>query len=263
MTAIACAGLLLVPLGVVWSAQAQENEGAPQAFDAPDGSTLREWRGRSVLRLAGACLAAQPCVGTNETDAGSFLLEAAGADGVIAVTWRPVNDSLTTLRVRVAGASVEGVPPLELRIDALSPGEYPVLIEPTRPVAGAWEQPVDWTARFRVSPLPEEMRAAGVTTLHVRAACALDLCDAATTERAGTFLLPWRAGEATLDATWDERAGPATIRVADATATGEPPLALDLAGLARDVHEVHVIPELALPGDFVVRWTLRATPAQG
>lgn len=260
MTAIACAGLLLVPASLVWSAQAQESGGEPVLGEATsDGSVLREWRGRSVLRLTGVCLAGRPCVGTNETAAGAFLLTGTASSGHISVTWAPVNDSLRALRVRVADASAEGVPPLELRIDALSPGEYPVLVEPARPVAGAWEQPVDWAARFLVAPAPEEIQHADVSTRYVTAPCALALCDATTKERAGAFLLPWRAEDAVLEAAWDPVWGAVTLTVAGASTTGETPLRLELPPLEAGRHPVHVMPELATPGQLDVTWTLRAT----
>ena len=231
-------------------ATAQESQPAARRGEEDDvpGMTWREWRGDSVLRLAGACVAPRPCVGENRTGQGSFFLGAGGSDARIVVSWVPADKSLRTLRVVVGESRAEGESPLELRIASLPPGEHAVRVEPAGRVLGAFDQRVEWTVAALVAVAPDPAVTLGTSAFLLPPACLLARgCDAATSQRAGAFLAPWPASGGSLDLEWEAESPLTEELVVEIPGTGvrvvgESPLHVDLPALAPGEYEVRVLP---------------------
>lgn len=256
----------LVPLfgaGAQQGGATQDDHAAPLA----SGMTHQHFSGTTVLHLQGVCPERSPCVGGNESESDRFFLGAGGEAGRIVVTWRAVDDSVSTLRVRVAGLVAEGWSPLTLEVDGLRAGAYRVDVEPVGRVAGLVEQEVRWTASFYVPDAPLSTRIDGVSAFRTTAACAAPLgCDPLVDQESAAFILPW-SGDGHLEATWTVNSPFArelrvTIAGTTLAAQGESPLRLDVRGLAPGEYRVDVEPVTAPPGvGQSVSWTLVAARA--
>lgn len=240
------AALLLAALPLSLPAHAREGELAPASLRerAADGSRVIDWRGESSLAATGLCLPAlRACLGSNETTDGRYFLPAAASEGRLVVEWRAVHESLRTLEVTVGAWTRNGTSPLVFEFAGASAGEYAVHAEPMQPVAGSWEQRLDWVATFRVdSPLPTAQLAgrAGYATL---AGCALVLCEPLVEPASDPIVVPWRAMGVLL-VTWDASKGPQRVTIPGTgfAAEGPSPLRLNVDGLEAGEWNVELRP---------------------
>lgn len=264
----ACAsalGLSLVLLALVplLGADAQQNGGQGDGPDAASDARQQTWTGTTWLHLQGACPERSECVGSNESEVGTFFLATGGDAGRVVLTWRPVDDSVSVLRVRVAGFEAEGWSPLALDVPGLGAGKHRVEVETVRRVAGLVDQEVAWTASFYVPDPSPSVRVDGASGFSVAAACLAPLgCDPLLDQESSIFLLPW-TGHGALEATWPATSPARELRVSIAgtgiAEQGASPLRLDLRALPPGEYRVDVEPVTALAGaEQVVSWMLVA-----
>lgn len=258
LVVLVAAAVLVAALPFAHRADAREGQlAAPRLRDEGPGARFMEWDGESAIAVKGACLALQRlCVGSNETEDGRFFLPAAASNGRIVVSWQAVNDSLRELHVVVGHFEAIGASPIVLEIPSGSAGEYRVHAEPTRDVVGAWEQDVSWSASFLVGEPSETLSASGVAGYSSTTGCALALCSSAKRWHGDPLVVPWRAA-GTLVVDWDRSEGERTVALNGTgfAASGRPPLAIPIDGLAAGEYRVEVVSDLALPLARVdVRW---------
>lgn len=256
--------LVLLALAPLLGADAQQSGAQGAGPEPPSEGRQQTWTGTTWLRLQGACPERAECLGSNETEAGSFFLATGGDAGRIVLTWRPVDDSVSVLRVRVAGFEAEGWSPLALDVPGLGAGRHLVEVETVRRVAGLIDQEISWTASFYVPEPAPGVRVEGVSGFSVGAACLAPLgCDPLLDQDSSIFLLPW-TGDGSLVAEWTASspfARELRVRVGgtDLAAEGASPLRIDLQGLPEGEYAVHVEPVTA-PGSTSqdVSWSLVA-----
>lgn len=227
---------------------------------ASDGTRREEWVGQSVLHFRGACIDGEPqgldrasrstrdggvddgltCVGENAREDGAFFLSAPAAGGEFIVSWRPVNDSLRTLRVSIAGLLIEGESPIRVQIAGLDAGEHAISAQP---MVGSFDQVVDWTASLVVGVPFDTLESRGRSSYEARVGCALGECAPLTLHASDTIIVPWRAHGA-LTASWDPRDGHMRVSVPGTgfVVEGETPLVIDLSGLTAGEWSVQVEP---------------------
>jgi hypothetical protein len=255
-------GILLAAIPLALQAEARQGELAPATLRerGADGSRIIDWKGQSGLQVTGLCLPAiRSCLGSNESVDGRYFLPAAASEGRLVVEWRAVNDSLSVLEVTVGAWTKNGTSPLVFEFAGASAGEYAVHAEPMRPVAGSWDQRIDWFATFRVdTPLPTAQLAgrAGYTTL---TGCALLLCDSLVEPSSDPIVAPWRA-MGVLVVTWDPAKGSQSVSIPGTgfAATGPSPIQLNVDGLEAGEWALSMRPTsvATAPSRLEAHWTL-------
>ena len=215
----------------------------PDARDAsPVGSgrpRISESRGEALLHFSGACLDGDQCYGGATVDEGTFFIPAAAVDGLVTVSWRPVNDSLRTLRVRVSGVEMEGESPLRFVVPGLPAGEHRVTVAPAQRLIGKYEQRVEWVSILELAEPQARVVAHGSARFEPAASCALVVCQGVLRQTSDPLVVPWTA-RGTLVATWDRLDGEREVCIAGTQlcAAGETPLELTLDGLAAGSHTI-------------------------
>ncbi|HUR68337.1 MAG TPA: hypothetical protein VM370_03765 [Candidatus Thermoplasmatota archaeon] len=229
---------------------------------AGDGSQTMEWRGSSLLSLAGLCLADDGgCWGSEDAEDGRFFLPTTGSGGHVEVWWVPANESLRELRVEVAGHALEGESPLVFEILGANAGEYAVHASTVRFLAGAYKQPIQWSASFHVDGAARSLERAGAASYRTTTGCALVLCDddERLEQRSDPLVVPWSA-HGTLHVAWEGgQELVLSLPGTGYTARGTSPLTIELGSLPAGEWHLRVAPPLgAAPLSAAnVRWSAR------
>lgn len=242
----ACLVVLLVVLAAIpFVANADAGPGPREASPVESGRPrITEAQGEAVFRFSGACLDnASTCIGDRRVEEGTFFLPASGIDGLVTVSWRPANDSLRALRVRVAGMELVGESPLRFVVPGLAAGEHRVSVAPTARLLGSYEQRVDWTAVFSLDLAQLQVVAHGAAEYRLSASCVLRTCHGLAEQTSDELVVPW-TGIGSLTATWRPEQGAhiVCIRGTERCAQGDTPLSLALDGLPAGSYRIDARP---------------------